>query len=233
MARLAPKFNGIATIVLTAFVGVVVVYLGVPRLITAFIGLPTQQVLWPIRAGEPVAQEDLEALAASERRVLAWTKTGEAWRNLAHAQLLLAAPDRRIEGLDQEAISRALESFTASLSIAPANPGAWTRLAFTEVLEKGLSPSVASHLIMSIRLARYEPDLSFSRLRLCLAAWTHFAPQDRELILEQIRLAWRQSPDRVVELATELQRTDVIRTALAQNPPDLHDFDARVSKSQP
>jgi hypothetical protein len=54
---------------------------------------------------------------------------------------------------------------------------------------------------MSIRTGPVEPDLIFARLGLCFIEWSYFGSSSRALLEEQVRLAWRQSPDRLAVLA--------------------------------
>ena len=217
-----------ATALLAVILGAAVLYLGLPRTIAAFALLPGNQTLRLIQKGETVEREKLEALVASRRRGLAWVDSGRMWSDLALAQLLLAEPRNHGEKSGQGLVDQALASLDPALRAAPANPHAWTRLAYADWLTRGPSRSVASALTMSILTARYEPDLMFARLELCLGAWRYFPLKDRDLVLGQVRLAWRRSPERLVELAKRTGEIAAIRAALAAAPADLAAFERRL-----
>lgn len=217
-----------ATVLLAVMLGALVLYLGLPRTIAAFALLPGNQTLRLIQNGETVKREKLEALVESRKLALAWVDSGRTWSDLALAQLLLAEPRNGGGKPRQELVDQALASLDLALRAAPANPHAWTRLAYADLLTRGPSRSVSAALAMSILTARYEPDLMFARLELSLGAWRYFPLQDRDLVLDQVRLAWRRSPERLVELAKRTGEIAAIRVALAAAPADLAAFERRL-----
>lgn len=217
-----------ATALLAIILGAVVLYLGLPRTIAAFALLPGNQTLRLIQNGEAAKREKLEALAASRRRALAWVDSGRMWSDLALAQLLLAEPRNGGGKPRQELVDQALTSLDLALRAAPANPHAWTRRAYADLLTRGPSRSVSAALAMSILTARYEPDLMFPRLELSLGAWPYFPLHDRDLVLGQVRLAWRRSPVRLADIAQRTGQVAVIRAALAATPADLAAFERRL-----
>ncbi len=229
MSTLPRRFVGkAATALLAIILGALVLYLGLPRTIAAFALLPGNQTLRLIQEGETVAREKLEVLVASRERALAWVDSGRMWSDLALAQLLLALPQDDRGRPNRELVDQAVVSLKLALRAAPAHPHAWTRLAYAELLTRGPSRSVASALAMSLLTARYEPNLMFQRLELCLGAWRYFPLQDRDLVLGQVRLAWRRSPVRLVEIAQRTGQVAVIRAALAATPADLAAFERRL-----
>ena len=76
----------VATVVFAAIVGSVILFLGVPRTIAAFVVLPGQQVLQSVQSGETVDRQKLESFVALQRRALAWVHSGRVWRDLAVGQ---------------------------------------------------------------------------------------------------------------------------------------------------
>ncbi len=87
---------------------------------------------------------------------------------------------------------------------------------------------VASCLRMAMLTARYEPRLLFIRLELCLRSWSYFRPDDRELVFQQVRLAWRKNAKRLVDLAVGTGRVNVVRGALLRSREDLSAFEKRL-----
>ena len=83
---------------------------------------------------------------------------------------------------------------------------------------------------MALITARYESRLLFVRLDLCLVAWPYFDSDAREMVFEPVRIAWRRSPDRLVELALIMELLDVVRTALLNSSPELKAFEKALQR---
>ncbi len=210
---------------LALFVGTVMIVFGVARTISAFSMLPGTPVLKNIQSLNSVQADGLELLIASRKRGLRWSDSGRAWTDLGLAQLLLATT----EGIDGERrrslVNEAIVSLNAGLALAPANPFAWTRLAYAESLAKGPSPQVVSALRMALFTAQYEPRLLFVRLELCFQVWSQFDAGDRDLIFKQVRFAWRIQPKRLVELALRIGKVNLVRASLLSSREDLSEFE--------
>ncbi len=213
-----------------AFVaGLALLYLAVPRTVAGFIMQPGNRVLNDIQAGGEIDEQALVALVESRRRAAGWIDSGRLWSDLAVAQFMLAETGDPSGGTDFDRVRQASESLEIALALAPANPYAWTRRAYAELLVTGPSEAAASALVMSILTARYEPDLLFVRLKLGLVLWPHFAAEDQELVLDQIRFAWRKSPERLLTLAAGTERVGVVRSAFAGAPETLAEVEQRLA----
>ena len=57
-------------------------------------------------------------------------------------------------------------------------------------------------------------------------------PPCAELVFEQVRIAWRRSPDRLVELALIMELLDVVRTALLNSPLELEAFEKALRRRE-
>ncbi len=220
----APRVAGS---LLPLLLAVGLLYLGASRTIAAFVSLPGDYWLEQIQIRESVSARDLEILIISRERALAWVEAGRVQTDLALAQLVLAKASGEDGAYDQAGVARAIESHRAGLARAPARPYAWTRLALAELEAGGPSPELAKPLEMALITARYTPRLLFVRLDLCLIAWPYFDSDARELVLEQVRIAWRRWPDRMVDLALAMELLSVVRTALLSSPLELETFEKR------
>ncbi len=220
----------LATAGLVFLSGVALLVGAVPRTIAALAMLPGAPVLREIQNLRPVERDSLDILIASQRRGLRFGESGRKWTDLGLAQLLLAREQGVQEAIGKETVSRAVATLKAGLALAPANPFAWTRLAYAQSLLTGPSPSVASALRMALLTARYEPRLLFIRLELCLQSWSYFKTGDRELIFQQVRLAWSKNPERLVDLAVRTGGVNVVRAALLRSRKDLSAFEKRLRK---
>ncbi len=202
----------------------------VPRTIAALAMLPGGPVLSEIQNLRLVGRDDLEILIASQRRGLRFGESGRRWTDFGLAQLLLARQQGVPGEIKIEMVSQAIAYLKTGLALAPANPFAWTRLAYAQSLMMGLSPSVASALRMAMLTARYEPRLLFIRLELCFQSWFYFKPEDRELVFQQVRLAWRKNGKRLVDMAVKTGQVNVVRAALLRSRKDLSAFEKRLGK---
>ena len=223
----APRVAG-ALLPLLLAVGLL--YLGIPRTIAAFVSLPGDYLLEEIQIGESLSAKNLEILIISRERALAWVEAGRVQTDLGFAQQVLAKASGEDGAYDRAGVARAIESLRAGLARAPARPYPWTRLAFVEIVAGGASPALAKLLEMALITARYEPRLLFARLENCLIAWPYFDLDAREMVFEQVRIAWHRSPDRLAELALLWWQMDVVRTALRASPLDLEDFEKRLQQ---
>ena len=55
------------------------------------------------------------------------------------------------------------------------------------------------------------------------------APEDRQLVFQQIRHTWSNSPRELTVLALDLRVANLVRAALLTSPDDLIDFEKRLS----
>ncbi len=216
--------------VLAFLAGLALLYLAVPRAVAGFIMLPGNQVLNDIQDGGAIDEQALVALVESRRRAAGWIDSGRLWSDLAVAQFMLAETGVPSDNTDLDHIQQASESLEIALALAPANPHAWTRRAYAELLLNGPSEAAASALVMAMLTARYEPDLLFVRLELGLVLWPRFAVEDRELVLDQIRFAWRKSPERLLDLAAGTGRTAIVLGAFAGAPETLAEVGRRLAR---
>ena len=220
----------LATAGLVFLAGAVLLVGGVPRTIAALAMLPGGPVLSEIQNLRPVGRDDLEILIASQRRGLRFGESGRKWTDLGLAQLLLAREQGVPGGIKLEMVSPAIVSLKTGVALAPANPFAWTRLAYAHSLTMGPSSTMASALRMAMLTARYEPRLLFIRLELCLRSWSFFRTDDHELVFQQVRLAWRKNRKQLVALAVKTGQVNVVRAALLGSRKDLSAFEKRLRK---
>jgi hypothetical protein len=219
----APNISTLPAAVLAFVAGVSLLFLGVPGAIDAILMLSANRSLERIQTGQPVLLEEFSLIIASEKQSIFWDESGRNWTDLALAQLLLAEEI----GFDDEAsgdlLTEARTSLKTGLALAPANPYAWTQLAYLEYKISGPSAALAVALKIAILTGPYTALLLFDRLELCFIAWPYFASDARALVFEQVRLAWADDPKRLVTLARDYHQIGLVRTALS-SPPGEESF---------
>ena len=190
----------------------------VPRTIAAFSMLPGDPVLEAIQWGEQVRVSDLELLTSSREAGLAWIESGRGWTDLGLAQLRLVRNAGTWTAEGQRLLDQSASSLRHGLALAPANPFAWARLAYVELVRGGPSNAVAEALKMSIATGTQEPHLMFSRLNLCLRVWREFDEEGRALVAQQIRFADNMSRTRLARLTKKWNASQVVADALKDAP---------------
>ena len=94
---------------------------------------------------------------------------------------------------------------------------------------EGPTRSVADALEMSMTTGSYEPRLIFSRLEMCFIAWDQFDDEGRDLVAQQVRHAWKESPDSLVKLAKEKRAIQIVLNGLSYIADDLNAFRAKLA----
>ncbi len=224
-----PSIRTLPVAGLTVLVGAILLYLGVPPTIDAIWRYSGDRTLRAIQAQETVSNEEVEDLIEVLDRSLFLVESGRKWTDLGLAQLLRSA---RITGQTEsrELLVGARASLREGSALGPANGFAWTRLAYVETLISGPSAEVARILEMAILTAPFDPRLLFFRLQLCFLAWPYFDQEARDLVLQQVRHAWREAPGQLVDLAVAAERVDVVRAALSRSPDDLEHFEEHLGQ---
>lgn len=207
--------------------------LAVPRFIAELTLLPSAQTLNRIQTLQPVETGALERLVRNQRRSLVWRSSGRTWTDLGLAQLLIAERLPRDDPRSDQHLEAAKQALIEGLSMAPANPFAWSRLAYAEAMLSGWSAPATAALRMAFITGPYEPRLIWPRLRLSFSAWPNIPPDDQEFVMQQVREAWAAGPDALVALAVQLDKVDLVRAALGGRPTDLGDFEKRLASRRP
>lgn len=219
--------------VVTALAAALLIALAVPRLLAAVTVLPSSPTLNRLQSLEPVETSDLHRLVRNQRRALVWQAAGRTWTDLGLAQLLLAERLGDADPRSQQRFSLARQALFEGLSVAPANPFAWSRLAYAEAVISGWSERASKALRMAFIAGPYEPRLLWPRLRLALAAWPHVEASDQEMILQQLRQAWAADPEALIALVAQQGQVDLARTALSGSPADLRAFETLAAGRRP
>jgi hypothetical protein len=206
----------IAVIGVSLSLGLLLIVLAAPRLYAELVMLPGNAMLDAIDHGQTITTADLRILQRSRERAPGWTDSGRARLELAAADILLAQREVGGGARYHELMDAALQALGDSLSRAPADPYAWTRLAYARLADGETAERVVPILAMAIEAAPVEATLVFPRLELCLIEWPYFAEANPALFQDQVRLAWDQSRFRLVRLALSTGRRDAVRGALAE-----------------
>ena len=224
-------WKSVSAVAIALVLGMALLWLGVPRLVAAFLMLPGDSTLSRLQEQQAIAPNELETVIESRAAALRWVSSGRLYTDRALGRLLQEeGTGPGAQAKNSSRFDQAIRDLKAGLAVAPADPYAWARLALAKHLVDGPSPEVASALVMSLLTGPYEPDMIPLRLELAFENWAHLPQQDRELIDQQVRYAWSRSKKRLLRMAREPERLAVIRAALAKDPRILAAFEKRFSK---
>lgn len=204
--------------ILTAVIAVFLLLIAVPRMLVSVVTVPSAVVLRELQNQEPVTFEELETVVRSQRRGLMFVNDGRLHTDLGLAELLMAERLSTDDADVNRHLENAVRALKDGLAAAPGNPYAWARLAYAEARLRGWTPVALSSLRLALLTAAFEPRLLWSRLRLGFLAWPHMTLEDHEIMFQQIRTAWEENPTELARLARDLDRIDVVRTALLRFP---------------
>lgn len=204
------------TSVLPLLLGGLLLGLSVPRFMAEIALLPGNHLLDLAQHGTRLGAGELRRLIATRQSALAWTGSARVRIGLASAELSAAGGGSGDGAGDNQTMARAIEDLRLGLAQAPADPEAWTRAAYAEMAEGQPARRIVPLLAMAIETAPVAPGLTFSRLELCFVEWPYLSAPVRASVDEQIRIAWRQSPERLVGLAAATGRKEAVRDALAE-----------------
>lgn len=193
---------------------------GVPHTIGVLISARAEPILRLLQDQHLVETDKLRSLIAVLGQAQPWLRGGDARLDAGLAELVLAEQLPRGDPEAAQVLDQAIASLRAGLEREPANPYAWSRLAYAEALKNGWTPLAVSSLRLALITAPYEPPLLWSRLRMAFLAWPKMTSDDRDLVFPQIRYAWQANPQALARLAVDLRQENLVRAALLRVPED-------------
>ncbi len=219
-------FAAIATFAL----GAVLIALSVPRSLSAFALLPGGPILSAIQQGNEVTGAELDTLAKAQESAATWSASGRVRTDLALAWLMRAEAAGFKTARGKALLRDAHRALQEGLSLAPANPYAWLRLAYAALASRGPSPRAATALKMSILTGEVDPYLLIPRLELCFRVWGyfHFNADWKKRIENQILLVPRWDVGKLAAAARRTGAEQIVLEALKARPQELAIFKKKL-----
>ena len=199
--------------------------LAVPRLVAALYLLPGDPGMTLLNSGQLPSAAAYERVIGSRRAAAAWVAEPSTRTDLGVAFLSLAQASIGRRGL---LLTEAERELQASLADAPADPHAWTYLAFIHTATGDHARAVRA-LHLALRTGPYEPELVLTRSALGLTNWPWLEPDAGARLQAEFGLALRLDPDRFVADVSTSGRSVEVRAALAATPAAQLDFDRRLA----
>lgn len=203
---------------MTGLIAALLIVLALPRLVGALVQVPYEPLIAPVAAlGAQTERarrsDDIDLEIAGRLQALEWIDDGRVWRALGAAQLKKARAGLSGQAR-RAALASARTSLRESLKRAPANPFAWSRLAYVEFLKGGETAAVEHALTMSMATGALEQRLVFSRLGIALMVWADLTPPARRRMAADIRTAARLDAKRLNAIIRRTGGADIVRRLL-------------------
>ncbi|HYN38667.1 MAG TPA: hypothetical protein VES39_05400, partial [Rhodospirillales bacterium] len=215
-----------------ALCAVVLIALGLPRMISVLVSSDGEPVLRRLQEQQPVPLEELRTLIDAQESAAFWVSNGRVLTDLGLGALLLSENLPRGDPAAATALQQAIVALEEGVARAPANPYAWSRLAYARALAEGWSPRAVAALRLALITAPYEPRLLWSRLRMAFLAWPEMTIDDREVVFQQVRWAWQANRTELARLAVESKQEDLVRAALLRMPEDGVVFEELIKQKR-
>jgi hypothetical protein len=193
-----------------AVLAAALLWLGVPSLLAELRLLPGRAGYEALRRGERLRPEAVARVLDSREAALRAAERPAARKELGQAHLALGREGGAAAWHD----ALATEHLRAGLARAPADPDAWSRLAYLRAAA-GEPRAAAEALDLSLRTGPYEPGLALDRAAVGLALWDAAGPAARGRIGREFRHALALEPEAFARLALAAGRAGAVREALA------------------
>ena len=129
-----------------------------------------------------------------------------------------------------EILLQAEQATRKALNYEPADARAWARLAWFLDMRKGSTAQLIAALRMSIYVAPADAALVFWRLQMAAkyrAAWDR---DFEDLLVSQVKIGWRVSPSRLVQIVKAGKLLDWARIVLNRNSVDDDLFEYHLNQ---
>ena len=211
---------------LAALTAALLLALAIPRAGAKLTALPTMLAEWQMGAGHAPGPDTLARAIETGHAALAWSADPELWSTIGAAELLLAQrPDLPGEAR-QQGLVRAEQALSEALARAPANPVAWTQLAYAVLTLDGDPTIVSEALALSVLTGPNHATLLPLRSALAAGAWDRLGARTRALFASQFAQTMRVDPERLVDLVRRsAPAVRAVRAELKDDPVLLTEFD--------
>lgn len=205
--------------------------LGLPRFVSAIAMLPAEPVVEALQSGRPVGEEGLARFAGRSATARQLSSSGRIATDLAAAKLAAAARlPTEVQSARRMLIEEACALLEEGLAATPSNTFAWAQLANARSLKDGPGSGALDAWRMSVLTGPAEPRLALWRARFGISHAAFLREGDHDLLVRQIRFAWRGDAERFADYARAAgpRAQGIVREALLDQPEDLERFESAI-----
>ncbi len=205
---------------------------GLPRGVAAALVAPHDALMPRLAAGDPLVAPQLTPAVAAHVKALAWHDSAHLHQRLGQLHFALArasaSPAARLQGLRQSAAAH-----VEALARNPMLPYAWTQLALARLELAGPGPDFAAAYARAVEVSPALPALVFGRVRAGLAAWPRLDPATRDLLADDVAVAAKIDPRRLIRAAGTTNRLALLQRLLSAHPALLADVARAMRQPRP
>ncbi|WP_416898831.1 MAG: hypothetical protein ACMVY4_03615 [Minwuia sp.] len=201
-------------------IGVLLVYLSLPRVVSTLLAAPGEVVLERLKTGQSVGEHGIaDARASFLAAGAALPSDYRTPRDLALVELVAAQRTPAEDTVERgKRLEAAIEASHRSLAANPAQPYVWLRLAQAELQHSGVGVKAALAFTMSLETGPQVIDLMQPRVVLGLVLWPVLDETQQARVLAQIRGLARYNARILAETVLDRPGLPQVRTALADEP---------------
>lgn len=201
-------------------VALIVLTLAVPRLIASLWELRPAAYLDSSSASSALTTQQLLVIKPELVQALNIFETAHNYENLGLVNQRLAQLSDAAEERRSALLLESEQAIRSSLALSCANPYAWLNLALLD-RQLGKEPEVIiDALSMSLLTGRAETRLYLERLQLAFEYYPAVAGDIAPLLAQQLRLAWKDKRNEVLQLVLKYKMQTVLSAALSYTPAD-------------
>ena len=163
--------------IVTAGLGVLLLWIAVPRMVANLLLLPGNSALQLLTTGNTITLDGYDRILRSRDAALAWVELPQARIDLGETLYLMARAEDET-GVDAgTALREARNQFRQGLAQAPASTRAWLWLAdVNQAL--GDAEGAAAAVRLSLLSAPHEVNIAYARAILAFLYWDRLAPEN-------------------------------------------------------
>lgn len=227
-AHAAPSLRRWLATALSAFVGLGLLVLAVPRTIGAWHAIEGNDVYQALALGRSPANDRLDAAISCLDLALEWVPSGERFYMRASAEW---ERYRRLPTTDparNEVLARIVRDLKHVLSANPADGRASLMLSVVLASQGAPARQVVVALLHSMDTVPNLRDVWLWRATYLFAAWTALAPDEAASVRGQLRAIWRNAPSLrlpLLQAALAAGRDRELALSLVDEPDSRVEFE--------
>lgn len=221
-----------ATLFLCLVLGLMLVWLAVPRTIAAALRAPHDATVRALGDYRPPGLAAILEAVEAHRAALTWRDSAVARSQLATLILALERTAGATSREGEALAGRAARNWRRSLAMAPGQRYGWTSLIQAQAVAND-GADFHRPFAMALATGRVDPVLVPARIEVALALWPTLDDATRTAMRDQIALAARHIPADLATIARRRFALKQVRDALAEQPALRQRFDQAYLRTAP
>ncbi len=205
-------------------IGILLIGLGAYFSTVSLTQISIADKLFKLKDGVSISDNDLNDLINKQRFAARFSNEGLLLQDLGFTELTMAKRYGYFSKEGSNLLKSAKKHLQQGLSVAPANSFGWLRLAYMNILTDGASEDVSNTIYMSVTTSPYNYQIIYYRLSLAIISWDYFNEDDKDTLLQQIRVGWRWDKKKIFNLVTSENAKNIVEAALLSSPEDTVEF---------